>query len=279
MSGRRFQSGWGTYFVMMTDAAIHIKSCPRPSWTAPHGDQLRHAEVLKLKNGKMVCRVHDSDGESMILKLWEPQASRLGQALRRMTGRTPLRREAVMLRYLGDHGVRVPRVLGYGRLDAAFSPYVAGIAIEDWGPQSTGLAYLKSLLRSGRFESADRFEQQVIELTASFLQLGVIDVDHRLNNMLVSEDGEPRRIDLELAKRRWSVTAARPLGQMLGHLLTTYIFAVQPDLSRFRPFASRLVERIRPRRAALRHAEVAVREELARQRHTVGVDSRVEFPW
>ncbi len=261
------------------DAVLHIRSCPCPSWTAAHKDQLRDAQQLKRKNGKIVCRVQASDGPPMILKLWEPQSGWVGSTLRRVLGRTPLRREAKMLEYLAAHDIPVPKVLGYGRLEPAFSPYVVGIALEDLGPLPTGLTYLKALLEESRLDEVERFEQRVIDLTAGFLAVGVADADHRLNNMLVSADGQPRRIDLELARRCWPPAAPRLVGRMLGHLLATYIFAIQPDLTRFEPFARGLADRVRPRTAALRCIEQAVGEELRRQRHACDIDTHVHFPW
>src|SRR5882762_2174892 len=109
-------------------------------------------------------------------------------------------------------------------------------------------------------------------MTALMLKHGVVDPDHGLHNVLVGRDGRPVRIDFEVAKVIGGAIGQRPIyGDMVGRLLTSYVFAAQPDSARIQQFAKRLEEALRPPRPVLERAANYVREQLAKQSATMDV--------
>jgi hypothetical protein len=124
------------------------------------------------------------------------------------------------------------------------------------------------------------FEDDLLTLTQAILRVGVLDIDHALYNLVVSPDGTLMRLDLELARRVWFPSLATKLyGTMLGRLVASYAYAVQPRVELVSAFAGRLVQRLVPRQAALRQARMVLEQALARQLRLTGIDTRVALPW
>ena len=66
---------------------------------------------------------------------------------------------------------------------------------------------------------------------------------------------------------------------MLGVLIGSYAFAMQPDAYRASKFARRLVDRLMPPMRVLRRARIEVETMLEQQRTKCGIDTRVSLPW
>ena len=108
------------------------------------------------------------------------------------------------------------------------------------------------------------------------VRAGLVDTDHRLPNFVTLPSGWPVRLDFELARRhRIPALTRRAYGIMLGTLVGSHAFAVQPDGARTRAFAARLLQHLRPPARAWRVARERVAAMLARQRREAGIDTCV----
>ena len=152
--------------------------------------------------------------------------------------------------------------------------------LEDIGPTIPAMDHMKKLIRAGEDEEVEQFEDQVIELTHRLIGAGIIDTDHSFVNTVVGEAGMPVRLDFEAARRRCLPRLRhREMGQMLGRLIATHAFTVQPQVERTASFARRLTDRLAPPRAALSRCRDEIEQRMARQREDTGIDTRVELPW
>ena len=234
-------------------------------------------EVLR-KAGSLTGRLRLASGATVIVKLWSRTGVR--GALRKQTRTNPAMREWRVLRKLERLGVRAPRVLKICYLRRGGAQYTEAIFIEDLGRTVEGLEHLKSLIQSGQPEAAAVYEEYLIRTTETMIRAGVLDPDHRMTNFVVTADGTPVRLDFELARLVFHVGLHPDLvGQMIGTLVATYCYAVQPDSGRAADFAARLAARIGPSRRALKGAGRLVREKLEKQRLETGIDMRIDLPW
>ena len=119
-----------------------------------------------------------------------------------------------------------------------------------------------------------------MQITADMLHANILDVDHSVTNFVVPKDGQPVRIDFEFARH---VTFA-PLrsgiyATMIGRLIGSYAFAVQPEIDRATRFAERLVKLIRPARRVCRQTQAVVDQMFERQREERGIDVKLSLSW
>lgn len=238
----------------------------------------RDLEILRERGGDArVARTVAPDGVSVVVKLWNRPGLR--GALRRLSRTNSARREWRTLCRLRRAGLFVPRPLAYvsGFGQAA---HTEGVVSEDLGHCSDAVEHFKGLLRSGARDQEADFVRQVIRSTVVMVRLGLLDTDHRLPNFVVAPDGRPVRLDFELNVRTpWPRLWTGKYGLMLGTLLGSFVFAVQPDQERVRAFADQLRKALAPPRRVLRVAEARVREMLARQEGEIGLRMRVENIW
>jgi hypothetical protein len=152
--------------------------------------------------------------------------------------------------------------------------------VEDLGPLSSGLAYLKGLISEGNQSVANDFEDVVIETTVAIIRARMLDVDNNLNNFGVTRGGTVYRLDIECARRWRGFRPPRDLyGAMIGRLVYSHAFACQPALERTQIFATKLAERLDAPKSVLERAYEEIKMGLALQKHEIGVDSRLELPW
>lgn len=224
-----------------------------------------------------ILRVSIGGNRTVIVKTWK--LSRHRDRVKRLVWMSNTRREWRVHRYLHACGVRVPEAFAYRAGHGAQGPYEC-ILVEDLGPVTNALAYLKACLRRGDEAEIRRLEDEVIENTARMVHSRVMDIDNKLNNFGITASGELYRLDLECA-RRWRVR--RPptavYGKMLGYLVGSHAFACQPDLARTEAFAGRLAEALKPPQAVLSAGRLALEAVLLRQKDRSGIDSRLSLPW
>lgn len=152
--------------------------------------------------------------------------------------------------------------------------------MEDLGPTTNGVVFLKDLINSAKEEAVNEFEEKVIELTRLIVRAKILDLDHQLKNIVVNETGQVVRIDLECARRRNFVgLPAKEYGAMLSRLVCSHVYACQPEAQRSERFAADLVAALRPPENVLQHAGRGVRENLERQRQRKGIDSQLRLTW
>jgi hypothetical protein len=235
-------------------------------------------EILRERGGDArVARIVGPGGESVVVKLWNRPGWR--GLVRRWTRTNPARREWRTLCRLHRAGLFVPRPLAYvaGLGQAA---HTEGVISQDLGQCSDAVEYFKDLMRSGKSDQEAEFVRQVVRATAVMVRLGLLDTDHRLPNFVVTPDGRPVRLDFELNVRSpWPRLWTNKYGLMLGTLLGSFVFAVQPDQERAVAFASELRRELDPPRRVLLVAETRMREMLARQKREIGLDMEVNNPW
>jgi tRNA A-37 threonylcarbamoyl transferase component Bud32 len=234
------------------------------------------SQKLKERNDASTLRVQIESDSTVIMKLWKRPG--IAGHLRRATGTDPGGRESRALARLLEAGIAVPAPLGTASFVLAESEFTDALFLEDLGSCETAFEHLKSLIRMGEEARVERFLGEVVEMTAAIVERDIIDTDHSLNNLVVTARGELVRLDTEVA-RQLSGRPARPYGSMLGRLIGTFIFAVQPDLERVGPFARALVERLDPEPAVLLEASAQVARMLEGQRCNRSLDTRVTLPW
>ena len=244
---------------------------------ALYGNMGRMEKLRGRKDG-MVSRLTMGDGRTVIVKLWVRPGLR--GALRWMTGTASAIREWRTLRRLHAMGVGVPRAFGCCRLSREALPYTDALFMEDMGVCETAFDRLKRLIAEGNENLIAGFEDALIELTTTVLRAGIVDPDHSLVNTIVVMQDRLVRLDFEIAQRiLWRPMVPSLYGRMLGRLMLSYVFAVQPDTARAKDFARRLTERLRPPQAALRAGRRFLDHNLDWQRRHCGIDTTVNLPW
>lgn len=201
----------------------------------------------------------------VVVRLWDRGAirARMSDALRGH----PSEREWRALGVLHREGL-APRPLWKGVLRDA--PHTEALIMEDLGPTVRGSDRLRQLAGEGGVALAE-FEDAILRATVVMVRAGLLDIDHTLTNFIVPADGMPRRVDLELAMQRSPARSLERAGPMVGRLLGTYLFAVQPDVSRAERFSARVWDALRAPRATQVRAQGMVDQMLARQRQEIGV--------
>src|SRR5207253_1625066 len=164
-------------------------------------------------------------------------------------------REWLMSRHLQRAGVAAPVVMGYAMLARAEVPYTEALISQDLGALTSGPERIKTLLEEGRAAELARFESHLIELTVLMIDNGVLDPDHSVANVALTENGQLIRLDFELARSvLWPAMHHKLLGLMLGRLVISYAFVIQPDMARAEQFGCRLAERVGASPRILAHA-------------------------
>ena len=170
--------------------------------------------------------------------------------------------------------------MAHFHLDYANAEFTDALLVEDVGDRKLAMTLIKEMIGSGLNVQCEKFEDYVLEMTARIGRAGIVDPDHGFHNMLATEANEAIRIDFEVARNvlapRW---APRLYSQMLGRLLTTYTYSVQPDSERAFRFAVRMAETMRPSRWVLKQVRAYLLTALARQRQEIGLDMRVNLQW
>ncbi len=229
--------------------------------------------VLKERGSDVrVARVtHPAGNGTVVVKLWNRRGGR--GRIRRLTRTNIGWREYTALRVLETRRIGAPQPLAYLTLRDPRSAYTEALISSDLGECRRAMAVFKELLTEGNEDRVRSFETALINATAGMLAAGLIDTDHRIPNFAVPAGSDmPVRLDFELCRRvRRVAWHPRLLGRMLGTLLGTYVFAVQPDMDRVPDFGARLRAAVCPSARARRHALARVSEMLNRQSANRGV--------
>ena len=234
------------------------------------------SDCLKRRREGCVLRAVTPDGMSVIVKLWIRPGWR--GTVRRLTRTNVASCEWRAMRLLRSASVPTPEPLGIIRLRASGAPYTDAVCFEDLGECEGAMDYFKRLLREQRIDMIKTFDNAVIDMTARMTAAGVIDSDHGLHNMVLPNSGELTRLDLESARTGPSARRdTQRYGAMLGRMLATYTFAVQPDCSKVFAFAQRLVAHCRPNRSTVASAVAYFDNAMDQQFKVKGIDSRVSL--
>lgn len=239
---------------------------------------LATASVLNRRHDALVIRLNIAPSQTTVVKLWVRPGLR--GFIRRLTRTASAIREWRTLDCLHRARAAVPKPYACLHLASAAAPYTDPLFIEDLGPCEVALEYVKALFRQGQHDRLSAFEDDVITLTDTIIRAGIVDTDHSLVNTVVPAGGKPVRIDFELAQRVFHpAIATRLYGEMLGRLVGTYAFAVQPDVSRVVPFAERLQARVQAPARVLCLARSFAERMLDDQRREKAIDTRIDLGW
>ncbi len=248
--------------------------CPGALLHALHAEE-DDVELLKSEPGRKVVRVRRRGADPVIAKWWARDD--LKGRIRTRTATASWDHEWQNLRALHEAGVPVPRPVGLLRVEEA-GVSVHAVLMEDLGRCTVALDHVKHLARTDD-QALRAFDVELIELTRRVLEAGFVDSDHRLNNIVVDAEGRPLRLDVELARRAYPGLATRVRGQMLGRLVATYAFAVQPAVALAERFAAELARRLEPSAGTRWVAGRTVQAMLAQQREGRGIDTVMRLPW
>jgi Lipopolysaccharide kinase (Kdo/WaaP) family len=241
-----------------------------------------HVMVLKYNNTapvlKWVLRVADPDAGSVIVKIWNLYT--VQERLKRLFGRSNALREWAVHRYAFEQQLAVPKPISFGAVRYSRRQSLDVMVSQDLKNCTNALQYFKQLLMTADEKVISDFEERLIQLTVQFIRVGITDVDHQMNNLLVAGSGKIYRIDLECARRHWYTRFQQiDLGHMLGRLICSHVYACQPDVQRSQMFAERLVRQLYPSDRSLAIAKETVSSSLEQQRQKNNVDSVLVLPW
>jgi hypothetical protein len=180
------------------------------------------------------------------------------------------------LRVLDNLGVRVPRPIGFINLGKNESSFTDVLIMEDLGKTSKCIDYLKKCILIQNEKEVSRIEAEVIDITVSMIKNRILDWDHSLVNMLVTQEGEVIRLDVEQARKIRVLTFNSELySRMLGMLIVSYTYAVQPDLKRVNSFTDKLLFELRPSGKVLKLTQKRIDALLLLQKSKNGIDMKV----
>jgi hypothetical protein len=239
---------------------------------------LPQQELKSRSSDCRVLRIQISDTESVILKIWNRPGLR--GLLRRLTRTLPFHKEQRGIALLRQSGVRVPAALGHERIQGTGLPFTDALFLEDLGTCTMAVKHVKRLMREGREEELQRFVDECVEMTRKMVAAGILDLDHHFMNIVATPSGRAARLDLEIARRqRRGRLPSAPYGEMLGRLIGTFSYAVQPDHpQRVIAFSRALAKALAPRRAVLR-AATAQFDTMRRIEREKGFDMMLALPW
>ncbi len=238
--------------------------------------RLDEMDVVSKRGFRLVVRRTAEDGTPIIVKFWaRPGPKGLG---RRLLGQSAARYEFRNLRMMEELGVAAPKAYGYGKAPKNLAGYTDAVVMEDLGECETAGSYLKGLIRAGDEAAVTRFEDDLIRMTVILARAQIIDFDHSMVNIVV-KDADPIRLDLEKARRvPWIGLRSGLYARMIGQLLGTFVFAVQPDTDRAARFAERLFADLAPSPSIVAGAQTHLDFLLKRQKDDKNIDMILKLP-
>lgn len=224
-----------------------------------------------------VLRLPLEDGGSVVVKVWRIRnvKERIKSAAYISNGW----REWRMHRYIYRKGIRVPEPLFFSRLKVVTDEYYEVMGIEDLGETEQGLPYLKRLIAAEDESRITTFENSLVNITTEIVGLGIVDIDHQLNNFLIDKVQRLMRIDFECARRPlFGIVPREEFAEMIARLLTSHIYAVQPDVGLSKGFAKQLYNRLDIGHQVRSLVQSSVNKKLENQRIGEDVVSAVVLP-
>ena len=167
--------------------------------------------------------------------------------------------------------------MGYGRVSVRRGESICAVVMEDLGQCMRVSDSLKGMLERGEETRIGSIDAELIGFTVGMVRLGIADPDHSTMNFVLPGENLPVRVDLELARCAGYTFAVHLYASMVGRLIATYTFAVQPHVERAASFARQLVERLCLAKRVLREVQGHVDRELDRQREESGIDVRLRL--
>ena len=229
-------------------------------------------DVLRSKRFPSLTARWRVEDDSAIVKIWAAEGlkARLARAAY-LSGAAREWRHLIALRALG---LRVPAVLGFCRT-LRFEVLV----LEDLGVCERVGEYLGRLVTENENEEIGRIENELVDATAIMVRAGILDTDHSVLNFVVAPDRSIYRLDLECSRRRGSLFRDHLLAEMLGRLVSTFAFAVAPQLDRVSRLADSFAKLLEVRSGVLNKARLVVDRHMELQQRECGVRMELSLSW
>lgn len=243
------------------------------------GNALNRIETVHTRSDNRggLLRLLLASGGSVIVKVW--RLRNFKEQLKSFAYLSNGRREWRVHRFIYKAGIQAPAPLAFYQMMMPEGIRCELMAIEDLGVTCQGLPYLKQLIAHGHEVDIISFENSLIELTNQFIKLRILDIDHQLNNFVVDAQGRLMRIDFECARKHpLGVMPRKEYAEMLSRLITSHIYAVQPDVGRSVRFAEQLYKKLDARHWIKEMVHNSVNDKLARQLASGGVNTTVSLP-
>jgi len=236
-------------------------------------------KILQSRHDCIVIRSAPRNGQTMIIKLWKRPGLR--GVLRRVTQTGNIDREWKTLKHLSQLGFRVPDAIARFHFDTPVNGYTDAIVMQDFGVGTGGTEHLTWLLAQNAQNERIKFEDNVIKLTKSILNAGVLDLDHHLVNVLVTPSLDVVRLDFEIATIAHFPSLHRSKrASMIANLMTSYIVAANADgKGTANAFALKLATQLNLSAHVLRRAKIILRKNLEAQQKSSGLDLQWTPPW
>lgn len=224
-----------------------------------------------------VLRLPLEEGGSVIVKVW--RIRNLKERIKSVAHLSNGWREWCLHRFIFKAGIQVPEPLAFHRLSVPYKGRYEIMAIEDLGEIEQGLPRLKKLLLAKDGSRVSSFEENLIDITATFIKLNIVDIDHQLNNFVVDQSNRLMRLDFECARRhRLGIIRKSTYIEMISRLLASHIYAVQPDVTRSELFAERLYKRLGLDHQFRAKVQTSVNKKLENQSRSSGTLTTVSLP-
>ena len=223
-----------------------------------------------------IVRIRDAVPAPIIAKFWNRPGWR--GHIRNFTRTTPGHKEYQALTLLRKADVNVPNAIALTKLKRTCFSQV--LFEEDLGECLPAIEHVKKLISCEREAALEVFLTEIVTMTMQMIEARVVDPDHSFVNIVATPSGDPARLDLELAIcGAWRRVPTHIYGKMLGRLIGSYVFAVQPDLSRATSFAVMLSDTLNPQAKVLKIAERTIDAMLKKQKRIQGIESSFCPPW
>lgn len=233
--------------------------------------------ILSNNKDKIIIRYKvKQDNSSIIIKLWS--RPHLGGRIRKWLNLSQSDKEWSAILYANSLGINVPKAFIKVALPMKPKGFTDAIIMEDLGDISTALDHIKDCIDTTDDEKIFLFEEKIIKMTATLINNALLDTDHTLFNIVVNESGIPFRLDFELAKKTiFPSLFFYQYGQLIGNLLASYTYAVQPQVERVPLFYKKLCSEVNASKLTLWIAKRKLKKSLDYQAKRYGIDSNVSI--
>lgn len=235
-------------------------------------------EILKAEPGIMVVRYPETQFGNIVAKLWDRSSWK--SKIRKRAGWPKALQEWQMLQKFQSYAIPSPKPIGWCYLSKNKTGFTEAVVMEDLGRGTDGLVYLKRLIQDKDEVQIQAFEDRLIAVTKEMLESKILCEDHSLFNFYVTDEGNIYRLDLELAQHVINpLFHPKQYLHMLGRLLVSYTYAVQPDVERTTAFAKKMVHELRPPFYVLWGVKRYLKKKLKFQKEKYGIDTTVILPF
>ncbi len=235
------------------------------------GGKHSNATLIQQGRGKYSYRVKIKE-KDFFLKIWQHTGTkeRIKHFIRIDNSSSEYRNA----NHLRSRGIRVPEIFFFARVSEKH--LLTNIHVTEFiSTNLTAFQYIKENCLSKTFKEVTHFSDNILTLTEDIINAGIIDPDHRLKNIMVNVNGDPVKIDLEIAFKNSRFSLHRKgLCDMLGTLIYSYVFAVQPNIELASQFTSSVYKRFNLDNHSKKVINNIVMPLLEKQLKETGIDSR-----